>query len=116
MVPAAFEAESLDEHTQLLTVSGELDLATSRELRRRVEACLREGNTGLVIDISELTHMDSSGLAALISAHQLALEWQAQMALVVDAEHLRRTLEVRGVDRLFAIYEDRDDAVAAVRR
>src|SRR3954466_8755167 len=116
MVPAAFEAESLDEHTQLLTVSGELDLATSRELRRRVDACLREGKSGLVIDITELTHMDSSGLAALISAQQLALERQARMALVVDTEHVRRTLEVRGVDRLFEIYEDRDEGVASVRR
>ena len=116
MVPAAFEAESLDENTLLLTVSGELDLATSRELRRRVENCLREGNTGLVVDITELTHMDSSGLAALISAQQLTQEHSARMALVVDTEHVRRTLEVRGVDRLFEIYEDRDEGVAAVRR
>lgn len=116
MVPAAFEAESLDEHTQLVAVSGELDLSTSRELRRRVESCLHEGHTAVVIDITELTHMDSSGLAALISAHQLTQQRQGQLALVVGTDHVRRTLEVRGVDRLFAIYPTRDEGIEAVRR
>ena len=116
MVPAAFEAESLDEHTHLVAVSGELDLATSKELRRRVESALRDGHTGLVVDISELTHMDSSGLAALISAHQLTLERRGRLALVVGTEHVRRTLEVRGVDRLFAIFSARGEAVDAIRR
>jgi anti-anti-sigma factor len=60
--------------------------------------------------------MDSSGLAALISAHQLTLERRARLALVVGTDHVRRTLEVRGVDRLFVIHADRAGAVAAVRR
>ena len=116
MGPAAFEGESVDEYIELVRVVGELDMATSSELRRRVEACLRTNRTSVIIDLNGLTHMDSSGLAALISAHQLTQERQGRLALVITSESVRRTVEVRGLDRLFTIVPDREEALAYVRR
>jgi anti-sigma B factor antagonist len=116
MGPAVFEGESLDESIELVAVVGELDMTTSSELRRRVETSLRNGRESLVIDLSGLTHMDSSGLAALISAHQLTQERRGRLALVITSESVRRTVEVRGLDRLFTIVADRAEAVAFVRQ
>ncbi len=59
--------------------------------------------------------MDSSGLAALISAHQLTQERRGRLALVITSESVRRTVEVRGLDRLFTIVPGRDEALAYVR-
>jgi anti-sigma B factor antagonist len=116
MGPAVFEGESLDEYIELVSVAGELDMSNSSELRRRVETCLRNGRISVIIDLSELTHMDSSGLAALISSHQLTQERSGRLALVISSESVRRTVEVRGLDRLFTIVPDRDQAIASVRR
>lgn len=116
MGPAAFEGESVDDYIELVTVTGELDMATSSELRRRVDACLRTDRTSVIIDLHGLTHMDSSGLAALISAHQLMQERKGRLALVITSESVRRTVEVRGLDRLFTIVPDRDEALAYVRQ
>jgi anti-sigma B factor antagonist len=116
MGPAAFEGEIKDDNTEVVAVAGELDMSTSSELRRRVEVCLRNGRTAVIIDLSELTHMDSSGLAALISAHQLTQERRGRLALVISSESVRRTVEVRGLDRLFKIVPDRDEALAYVRQ
>jgi anti-anti-sigma factor len=58
--------------------------------------------------------MDSSGLAALIDSHQLAEARGGRLALVISSESVRRTVEVRGLDRLFTIAESRDGAVAAI--
>src|SRR3954447_16375789 len=114
MGPATFEGQSLDESVQLLSVAGELDMSNSTELRRRVEHALREGRDRVVIDLDELTHMDSSGLAALIDAHQLADARGGRLALVITSESVRRTVEVRGLDRLFTIVATREEAVTAI--
>jgi anti-anti-sigma factor len=114
MGPATFEGQSLDESIELLAVSGELDMSNSTELRRRVERAVREGRNRVVIDLDELTHMDSSGLAALIDAHQLTDARGGRLALVITSESVRRTVEVRGLDRLFATADSRDGAIAIV--
>jgi anti-sigma B factor antagonist len=112
---AAFEAEGVDEYIQLIAIQGELDLSSSAELRRRVEAALKEGRNSVVLDLSDVTHMDSTGLAALITAHQLTEERRGRLALVITSESVRRTVEVRGLDRLFTIAATRADGLAAVR-
>jgi anti-sigma B factor antagonist len=114
MGPAAFEVETLAEHIQLVTVSGELDLSNSAELRGRVESAIRSGGGAVVIDLSGVTHMDSTGLASLIAAHQLVRAREGQLALVIGSEPVRRTVEVRGLDRLFTIFRTRDEALAAL--
>src|SRR3954469_17351130 len=115
MSAAAFDAESLDEYIQLISVGGELDLSRSSELKRRVESALREGRNSVVIDLSNVTHMDSTGLAALIAAHQLTEAHRGRLALVITSEAVRRTVEVRGLDRLFTIAPTRDAGLEAVR-
>jgi anti-sigma B factor antagonist len=114
MGPAAFEGQSLDESVELLSVSGELDMSNSSELRRRVEKAVRVGRDRVVIDLDALKHMDSSGLAALIDSHQLAEARGGRVALVITSESVRRTVELRGLDRLFTIVPSREDAIAAV--
>src|SRR3954467_622808 len=115
MSAAAFDAESLDEYIQLISVGGELDLSSSSELKRLVEAALKEGRNAVVIDLSDVTHMDSTGLASLIAAHQLTSRRRGKLALVITSESVRRTVEVRGLDRLFTITANRDEGLAAVR-
>src|SRR4051795_12969615 len=137
MGPATFEGQSLDESIEVLAVSGELDMSNSSELRRRVERALHEGRYHVVIDLDRLTHMDSSGLAALIDCHQLAEARggrfplgitsgsprptgagggrSGRFALVITSESVRRTVEVRGLDRLFTILPSIDAALEALR-
>jgi anti-anti-sigma factor len=115
MSAAAFETEGVDDYIQLIVVEGELDLSSSAELRRRVEEALKEGRNSVVIDLSEVTHTDSTGLAALIAAHQLISQRRGRLALVITSEAVRRTVEVRGLDRLFTIEATREDGLAQVR-
>jgi len=115
MSAAAFASEGVDEYIQVIVVEGELDLSSSSELQRNVEAALRDGRNSIVIDLSDVTHMDSTGLAALIAAHQLTEEKRGRLALVITSEAVRRTVEVRGLDRLFTIAPTREAGLDAVR-
>src|SRR5438270_12568428 len=97
MSPAAFEDVSTDAALKVLAVSGELDLASAPELRRRVDAALHDGADGIVIDLEAVQHLDSSGLAELIGAHQRATERDSKVVLVLSSQPIRRTLEIRGL-------------------
>src|SRR4051794_18984033 len=114
MGPAVFEGEGVGEYIHVVAVSGELDLSNSSGLVRQVESAVRSGRNCVVIDLSAVTHMDSTGLAALIESHHLTHARRGRLALVAHSESVRRTIEVRGLDRLFTILTTRDEAVDAV--
>ena len=115
MAPAVFDGEGVGEYIQLVAVTGELDLSNAGGLVRQVEGAVRSGRNCVVIDLSAVTHIDSTGLAALIEAHQLTEARRGRLALVAGSESVRRTIEVRGLDRLFVIRDSRDEAVTVVR-
>ena len=114
MGPAVFEGESVGEYIQLVAVSGELDLSNSSGLVRQVETAVRSGRNCVVIDLSGVTHIDSTGLAALIESHHLTQARRGRLALVARGESIRRTIEVRGLDRLFTILPTREEGLDAV--
>jgi anti-sigma B factor antagonist len=114
MAPARFEEETLDGSTHVVAVSGELDLTNVGDLRRRVEAALTDGRQRIIVDLDGLSHMDSSGLAELITCHQRATELRGGLALVVTSPTIKRMLEIRGVRHFFKVTSSRDEASQAL--
>jgi anti-sigma B factor antagonist len=112
---AEFRTEALPE-ASVVEAAGEIDIANVAELTRRVLEALAEGATAVVLDLCNVTHLDSSGLAAVISAHQRVSELpDGRFVLVVDTDRMRRTFELRGLDRVFLIVGSRDAALDALR-
>ena len=114
MARASFDDEMLDGGGHVVAVTGELDLASVGELRRRVNRAFADGRPRLVVDLSAATHIDSSALAELLSAHQRAIGLRGGLALVVTNESIRRILEIRGVEGLFTLAATRAAAHAAL--
>src|SRR4051812_23132093 len=111
MPRARFDDDTLDGTAHLVVVTGELDMASAGDLHRRLVTAFSH-NTRVVIDLSGVTHLDSSGLAELLSAHQRALGLGGGLALVVTSPGILRTLQIRGVDGLFEIAPTREAARA----
>jgi anti-sigma B factor antagonist len=112
---ADYRTESLPD-AQLIEAQGEIDISNVFELTRQVLTVLAEGATAIVLDLSEVTHLDSSGLAAIISAHNQITETpDGKLALVLDERRLRRTFELRGLDNVFLIRSTREAALEALR-
>jgi anti-sigma B factor antagonist len=90
----------------LLAVSGELDTLTAPEL----DAALRELDAEplplLVVDLSGVTFLASSGLAVLIRAAHRAEDSGRALHLVVTARAVLRPLEITGSDQLFTLHPD----------
>jgi anti-sigma B factor antagonist len=98
-----------------LTVSGELDIATAPEVRERLGSAVESGVTRIVVDLREVTFMDSIGLAAIVHARS-RLRAGGRLALVVAPDsYAQLVLEITGMPRALAIFADRDAAIEHVR-
>jgi anti-sigma B factor antagonist len=113
MARARFDDQTLDGTAHLVVVTGELDMTSTGDLRRRLGTAFAH-HARVVIDLSGVTHLDSSGLAELLSAHQRALGLGGGLGLVVTSPAILRTLQIRGVDGLFEIAPTREAARAAL--
>ncbi len=111
---ATFDEDASDDSSRVIAVHGELDLRSVAELRRRLQRAFAGGPPRLLIDLTGVSHIDSTGLAELISAHQRVMEMHGRLVLVISSRPIRRTFEIRGVVNMFAIAETRDAALATL--
>ena len=97
--------------TAVLAVEGELDTLTAPELETALTGLLVGDEARLVVDLSGVTFLASSGLAVLIHAAHRAGETGRALHLVVSGRAVRRPLEVTGSAQLFTLHPDLDTAV-----
>jgi anti-anti-sigma factor len=81
-----------------VTPVGELDIATVPELEKAVRLTLGEGVSELMIDLSQLRFIDSSGLRFLIGLHDEACEGGWTLGLLRPAEAPRELFRITGLD------------------
>jgi anti-sigma B factor antagonist len=80
----------------VVTVAGELDVASSKELEQELVRLGAE--EVVVIELGQLTFIDSTGLGVLVRAHQRALEAGHRLALVRGNGQVNRLLSLTGLD------------------
>ena len=98
----------------VLTVFGELDIATAPELRTCLTTAYEQGITRLVVDLRSLSFLDSVAVATLLQARS-RLGDEGRMGVVVDPDsYIRLILEVAGMPRCLDIVETREQAVTLV--
>jgi anti-anti-sigma factor len=87
--------------TTVISVSGELDLASSPALEEELERVAQSDAKLVVVDLRNLEFMDSTGLSVLVRAHQRAEENGRRLGLVNGSQQVQRLLTLTGVaDRL----------------
>ena len=101
------------EGVDMLLVEGEIDIATAP----RLIAVLNEAVTGavrsVIIDLSAVGFMDSTGLALLINAHRRLTRRRKGFAVVCPAGSLRRVFEITDMIDTLHVCPDRESAAQA---
>ena len=87
-----------DVHTIALT--GELDLETARAVRAELERIEREDALRIVVDMSELTFIDSTGVRLVLTAHARSVADGGRLTLLRGPRAVQRVFEICGVDEL----------------
>jgi anti-sigma B factor antagonist len=81
----------------VVSVSGELDLASGPELEAELDQLTGPDVQLVVIDLRRLDFMDSTGLSILVRAHQRLAAEGAEMGLVRGSQQVQRLLDLTGV-------------------
>jgi anti-sigma B factor antagonist len=92
------------------TFVGEVDLEHSPTARRVLLECVDQGKKVLV-DLSAVEYMDSSGIASLVEAFQQSRKKGTEFALVAVNAAPRRVLELARLDKVFTIHETLADGL-----
>jgi len=83
-----------------IRLSGELDLATADEVQRELERVEATDAQSIVLDLSELTFMDSTGVRLLVTAHARARADSDRLTVLRGGRAVQRILQLSGVDAL----------------
>ena len=85
-----------DRERVTMHVVGEIDLATADEVEMPLLELFDSGFAHVVVDLRDVSFMDSSGIRVLITAHQHAENLGGRLSIVVGASRIRQTLELSG--------------------
>lgn len=100
------------DHT-VVAVAGEVDIATADTLDAELSAVLAGGARHLIVDLSEVGFLDSTGLGVLVKALKRAREAEGGLAVVVTAERISKVFRITGLDAVMPLHPDVDSAVTA---
>jgi anti-sigma B factor antagonist len=97
--------------TRVFELSGSLDIATSPTVRAALVEASEGGDHQLVVDLTRVDFLDSTGLGALIGAQRRAKEFNGELRLVVKEGQIVRLLRITGLLKVFAVYPTVEDAL-----
>ena len=95
----------------VVALKGEVDMSYSPEARKTILACLAEKRP-LLVDLSAVSYMDSSGVASLVEGLQMAKKRKLGFALVGTSQPVMNVLRLARLDRVFTLYDKIEDALA----
>jgi anti-sigma B factor antagonist len=98
----------------VITLSGEIDMEEAPKVRRTLLECMKQ-KRDVLVDLSQVTYIDSSGIASLIEGLQAARKQKNDLALVSVSQRARRVLELARLDKVFTIHVDLATALAATK-
>ena len=101
------------EPRNVLPLHGEIDLNVSPQLASTFSELLRNRPPRVVVDLTDVSYIDSSGLAVLIVGMKQVEEYGGKFALAGLQNDVRSILETARLDQLFATYPHVDAALAA---
>ena len=110
----ALERATAPDGVEIVTLSGELDLAAAPSLRSCVDALV--GTRAVVIDVSGATFVDSSMLKELLRANSELARYGTRMVVAGTPPAVRRLLDLTRTAKLFCLVESRDAALEVLAR
>jgi anti-sigma B factor antagonist len=106
--------EAVDEHTHVVALSGEVDAVTAPQVARRLLRLFRDGKTDVVVDLSRVTFMDSTGIGVLLNALRQLTTLHGRLVLVCPTDRVLRPFEVTGLVGYLKIFNTREAALGGL--
>jgi len=99
----------------VLELNGDLDVSSAPTLQAALQEIIDQGGQRVIVDLSDVPFMDSSGLGVLVAAHRRMTAIGGQLALANPAPTLQKVFELTRTNRLFKVYDSVEDAMEALK-
>lgn len=104
---------SRQDDVSVVTVVGEVDVYTAAQLRSTLDEEIAAGHAQLVVDLDEVSFLDSTGLGVLVGRLKLVRNHSGWLRIVCSNERILRVFRITGLDKVFGIHGTLEDALAA---
>jgi anti-sigma B factor antagonist len=106
--------ETVDDTTHVVSLRGEIDALTAPRLGSRLFGLADEGKRRVVVDLSEVTFMDSTGIGVLLNALSHFTARHGELVIVCDNDMILRPFELAGVAGHLPIVDSREKALGSL--
>lgn len=97
------------EAAAVVTVEGELDLFTAPRLQEALLNAIETGHTGVLVDLTGSTFVDSTTLGLLMGSFERLTESGGTLAVACHDPNLRRIFQITLLDQVFPVFDSRED-------
>ena len=99
----------LTQEVKIFQPSGSLDATKSQAFRQEIAGVVENGTKVVLVDLKNVTFMDSSGLGALVLAFKTLRAANSKLVLCSINEQIRILFELTGMDKVFEIFASQDE-------
>lgn len=89
---------------RVVNVEGEVDIYTSTQLKQEITDILASGTKFVLLDLSKVEYLDSTGLGLLIGALKRLREIDGNLIIVNPSQRIVRVFEITGLYKIFKVY------------
>jgi len=97
----------------IVTPHGEVDMATAPALREHLDSVIGRAQGAVIVDLTPVTFIDSTGLGVLIGAKKRCDETDRELRIVVSEPRIRKVFEVTGLTDHFVLHDSLEPALKA---
>lgn len=105
---------STTEGVEIIAVEGEVDMHTSPKFLDLLGTAFRRNPPGIVLDLSDVPFMDSSGIAVLVEGLRWGKKEGTRFILAGLQENVSHSLELAKLKDFFEIYPSKEDALGSI--
>jgi anti-sigma B factor antagonist len=95
----------------VLEVGGEVDVYTAPKLRERLVELVGEGHYQIVVDMTKVEFLDSTGLGVLVGGLKRVRSHDGSLSLVCNQERILKIFRITGLTKVFPIHDSLDEAL-----
>jgi anti-sigma B factor antagonist len=106
------DTERLEDGTYIVAVTGEVDICTAPGLDQVLRGVLGDAATAVVVDLTECSFIDSTGLHVVLGAHKRLEGSGRPLSLVSCNRHVLKVLDLTGIAAMVDVYPSRAAALA----
>jgi anti-sigma B factor antagonist len=106
--------EAVDDTTHVVSLRGEVDAMTAPRLGGRLFGLADEGKRRVVVDLGDVTFMDSTGIGVLLNALRHFTARHGQLVLVCPTERIMRPFQIAGLAGHLTIFDSREKALGCL--